>query len=420
MVTYLIYVCLFLIPAYIFRFSVFGIPTNFFEIAVIITALVFIIERLVSSRRSFPLAGGNDDKKFIVGFWPAYILLLAAIIGTTIAADKTLALGILKGWFFIPAFLYLGIINSFDKKNIRRITIPLFITLILVSLWAILQKLGVISTLFYQVGDAGFTDYLNRFRAFGPFESPNYLAMFVVPMMFITLPIIGYFRSTTDKILILSFYTLPLFALYASHSLGGLLAFGFGIISLFAVLLAKTYRAHLVNSGVKVTALAVGLVVVAVAFAFIFSSIGTETYSNTVRIDIYRYSTELIQLHPIFGVGLGEFQKSVGQISISNLGFQTYGLSYALHPHNLFLAFWLNLGLLGFLTFLYLLGSFFWRLGRRSGDILIIASTFAAMVAILIHGLVDTTYFKNDLSAIFWLLLAMAVILGVKNGTNSQ
>lgn len=406
----MVFVSSLLIPAYIFRLSLFGIPTNAFEIAVAVTALVFIIEWIATKR----------SQKFDFGLWPVYILLAAAIIGTVIASDTTAALGILKGWFFVPAVLYLIIINSFDQKSIRKLSIPLFISLLLVSVWAVLQKLGIISTLFYQVGDAGFTDYLNRFRAFGPFESPNYLAMFLVPMTFLTLPVLGFFRTATDKVLIAAIYILPLFALYSSHSLGGLLAFGFGLISLLAFGLAKLYRARLVNSGRKIVTLAIALVIVAVGFAYIFSSISSETYSNAIRKDIYNYSIQLVKAHPVAGVGLGEFQRAVEVSSRGDAGFVLYGLAYAMHPHNVFLAFWLNLGLLGLLSFLYLLGSFFWRLGRRRGDILLLSSTFAAMVAILIHGLVDTTYFKNDLSAIFWLLLAISVILGAKNAANES
>jgi len=397
MTNWLVYFSLFLTPTYIFRVSVFGVPTNFFEIAVVLTAMVFIVEFLTDKQR----------EKFNFGAFPIYLFLLAALFGTLVSADKISALGILKGWFVIPFILYLVIINCFDKKNFRYLTIPLFISLIVVSFWATLQKLGVITTLFYQVGDSGFSDYLSRFRAFGPFESPNYLAMFTVPMFFLTLPILGFFPKTIDKILVLVIFIFPLFAFYSSHSLGGLLAFGFGVVSFFAVLLVKMYRAKLLNSGFKITALATALIVSAVGFALIFSSISNDTYSNALRRDIYHYSFELLQSHPITGIGLGQFQSSVEKISTSNLGFQTYGLSYALHPHNLFLAFWLNLGLLGFLSLIYLIGNFFWQLGRRGGDILAIASVFAAMVAIVIHGLVDTTYFKNDLSAIFWLLLAV-------------
>ncbi|MEI6144339.1 MAG: O-antigen ligase family protein, partial [Candidatus Berkelbacteria bacterium] len=304
---YLTLLAIFLLPAYIFRFSILGIPTNVFEVVVALALLVFIVEKLLAgSRQSLPLAGGND--KIVVGFWPAYLLLFFALISVAFSPDKIVALGIVKGWFFVPAVLYFLIINLFDKKTARLLAIPLFISLMLVSVWAILQKLGVITTLFYQVGDSGFSDYFARFRAFGPFESPNYLAMFIVPVGFLTLPIFSFFKKGIDRVLVAVFYLLPLCALYASRSLGGLIAFGFALICFLAFGLAKAYRAHLVNSGSKITGWIVGLIMVAVAFAIIFSSISNETYSTHIRIDIYKYSLQLIESHPIFGIGLGNFQ----------------------------------------------------------------------------------------------------------------
>jgi O-antigen ligase len=408
----LVAICVFLIPSYIFRFSLLGVPTNVFEITVLATLVSFFLERIILS-----FSGKNVGKNIKFGYVAAALVLFFSFISVLVANESSKALGIFKGWFAIPAILYFIILNQFEDKKIKLLTIPLFVSLLLVSLWAILQKLGIVTTLFYQVGDVGFSDYIVRSRAFGPFESPNYLAMFLVPTMFLTLPIIGFFKNTFDKILIVALYILPLFALYASHSLGGLLAFGFSVISILAFGLAKLYRAKLVNSGYKITLLAVGLVVVALGFSFIFSSIGQETYTRSLRMDIYHYSIQLIKFHPVLGIGLGQYQAAVEGITRDNLGFVLYGLSYALHPHNIFLAYWLNLGLFGFLSFLYLLGSYFWNLGKRGGDILFLSSLFAGMVAIIIHGLVDTTYFKNDLSVIFWLLLACSVIVGVKNGT---
>jgi len=406
---YFTLLAIFLLPAYIFRFGILGIPTNPLEVAVGFSLLVFIVERCVISK----------NRKVTFGYWPVYLLLLFAVISVAFSPEKTIALGILKGWFVVPAILYFIIINIFDKKSIRQITVPLFLSLMVVSVWSALQKFGVITTLFYQSGDPGFNDYLIRFRSFGPFESPNYLAMFVVSVGFLSLPILNYFQRTIDKALVLVFYILPLYALYTSRSLGGLLAFGFGLICFFAFGLAKTYRARLVNSGGKIAAWVGGLLVTAIAFAIIFSSISNETYSTHIRMDIYRYSWQLIQDHPIFGVGLGNFQSAVKAISSTNLGFVTYGLSYAVHPQNLFLTLWLNLGLLGLLAFLYILGSFFWSLGRRGGDILVMAAVFAAMVTVVIHGLVDTTYFKNDLSAIFWLMLAVGFLIKKPDATSN-
>ena len=404
MIQILVLISLFLIPAYIFRLSFLGIPTNIFEVAIGIIFIYFLVSAIRNQRRL----------KF--GSIFVYLLLLIAFISVFVAADRTRALGIFKGWFLTPIALYFVIINTFDRAKVKYLSVPLYLSLMAVSLWAALQKLGVISTLFYQVGDPGFADYIARFRAFGPFESPNYLAMFLVPMIFLSLPILELFRRRTDQVLILATFILPLYALYASHSLGGLLAFGFATVAFLAFRLAKEGKIQTREQKRNLITTIIGLIIAATIFAIIFSSIGSETLVRNIRMDIYHYSIELVKEHPVAGIGLGEFQQAVEKISASNTGFQLYGLSYALHPHNVYLAFWLSLGTAGLLLFLILLVNFFVKISRSAGGVFLISALCAAMVAILIHGIVDTTYFKNDLSAIFWLILAQSFIVGGKNG----
>jgi len=223
-------------------------------------------------------------------------------------------------------------------------------------------------------------------------------------------------RRRTDQILILSTFILPLYALYASHSLGGLLAFGFATVSFLAFRLAKEGKIQTPAEKRKLLTTIIGLIIAAAIFSIIFSSIGQETYSRNVRVEIYRYAYQLIKTHPLLGIGPGEFQPAVEKISISNEGFQLYGLSYALHPHDIYLAFWLNLGLAGLVIFLILVIYFFIKISRCAGSVFLTSAFCAAMVAILVHGIIDTTYFKNDLSTIFWIILAMSVIIGVRNG----
>ena len=85
-----------------------------------------------------------------------------------------------------------------------------------------------------------------------------------------------------------------------------------------------------------------------------------------------------------------------------------------LYPHNLLLAVWVELGLAGLLIFLTILYQFFracfspphggrgnargW--GLRAGLVV-------ALSVILIHGLVDVPYFKNDLAMLFWVIVAL-------------
>ncbi|MFN3301860.1 MAG: O-antigen ligase family protein, partial [Patescibacteria group bacterium] len=93
------------------------------------------------------------------------------------------------------------------------------------------------------------------------------------------------------------------------------------------------------------------------------------------------------------------------------------------YPHNLFLAIWTELGIFGLIVFLFILFQFFKsglqklkieNLKTIKNNNLLIISILSAMVTILIHGLVDTPYFKNDLSVLFWLIVGL-IMMNKKN-----
>jgi O-antigen ligase len=80
------------------------------------------------------------------------------------------------------------------------------------------------------------------------------------------------------------------------------------------------------------------------------------------------------------------------------------------HPHNVLLDFWLSTGILGLLSFLWL-QLVFWRavirlqsFAARVRATPLLVGVMAAMAASLVHGLVDNSYFLEDLSIVFWLL----------------
>jgi O-antigen ligase len=118
----------------------------------------------------------------------------------------------------------------------------------------------------------------------------------------------------------------------------------------------------------------------------------------------------MIKSHPVTGIGLDNFQGEILKLSAGNISFQQNILSYALHPHNLFLAMWLYVGLGGLIAFLILILQFFGRAFHSLHDKMAIFP-IAAMTAMLAHGLVDTTFFKNDLSALFFITLAFVIII---------
>jgi len=111
----------------------------------------------------------------------------------------------------------------------------------------------------------------------------------------------------------------------------------------------------------------------------------------------------MIERNPVFGIGPGNFQKTY-------LEYQKYFppyLEWAVpQPHNLYLAFWLESGLSGLIGFIWLLVLFF-RDNKKAREYNLETGLLclAIILYFLIHGLVDTTYWRNDMAVIFWAVI---------------
>jgi O-antigen ligase len=113
----------------------------------------------------------------------------------------------------------------------------------------------------------------------------------------------------------------------------------------------------------------------------------------------------MIKNNPLFGIGPGNFQEKY-------LEYQEYFppyLEWAVpQPHNLYLAFWLESGLVGLTGFIWIIFLFFKdnknaiRENREIGILFL-----EIMIYILVHGMVDTTYWRNDLALVFWAVMVM-------------
>jgi O-antigen ligase len=131
--------------------------------------------------------------------------------------------------------------------------------------------------------------------------------------------------------------------------------------------------------------------------------------NNTVlsRVALWEATLRMLKDHPLFGAGLFGFART---IDAYRGGVYDEKLIY---PHNVVLNFWSETGLLGLLAIAAVVVQGFrtaWT-GWRSGPVAWRAlqlGVLLALVAILVHGMVDVPYFKNDLSLEFWTLLALS------------
>jgi len=244
-----------------------------------------------------------------------------------------------------------------------------------------------------------------HFRLRGFYESANYLSLYIVPGILLNIYFL-FLRSkppkTQDRI-DMATLTVLLYSLFFTQSYAAIIAI-FGALGLFAL-------HYLLQHPRQRKKIIIGLSALLITFtAVIISQLNTPKFkqaldfenrsSSTVRLEIYETSFYLIKSRPFVGVGPGLFQANY-QIN-APIVLERAPLEWNMpHSHNIFLGFWLNSGLIGLIAFITLL--IFCH--RRFTYPLI------ALWGVLLHGLFDMPFWKNDLSMIFWLLIASILIL---------
>jgi O-antigen ligase len=97
-------------------------------------------------------------------------------------------------------------------------------------------------------------------------------------------------------------------------------------------------------------------------------------------------------------------------------------LEIYMYPHSIVLNFWSELGLLGVIGFFWIIVMFFifgiraYRIARRAQDpfAYAILGLMTALLATIVHGLVDVPYFKNDLAVLFWIMMGMISFIEIE------
>jgi putative inorganic carbon (hco3(-)) transporter len=163
-----------------------------------------------------------------------------------------------------------------------------------------------------------------------------------------------------------------------------------------------------------------------------------HSHTASKRIDIWRSSVSMVRDHPVLGIGPDNFNHYYAPRHGQQLYTQDncWGEGYLIdsnaavsqepclsHPHNLVLDFWLSSGILGVVAIIWL-QAVFWRnvwMGLRRtlsrSTLALSMGIGGAMLASLLHGLVDNSYFLMDLAILFWTLFALSTY--VARGTVS-
>lgn len=370
------------------RVSVSGIP---FYLPEIFVFSAFVVHGVRFFRRS--LSEGTIPTGVIVA--SALIFLGVTSSMAVNGADRD-ALGAIKSWFLFPAlFAWLIFRNGFSEKNAWR------------SLACWFFSIAVVSFATLTIPSLSVETYDGRLRSV--FPSPNHFGFFLEYGAIIGFGLMIFLRDRKNPVLILVLSEAAIIAaLFLTRSDGALISATFGAAILFVSAMLPTGTAK------KVLSLACIFAAFFLALAFLsldrdVLGSGMIRDSFASRVMIWNASSRMIAEHPFFGIGPRNFQEAY---LVLQPEFPPY-LEWAVpHPHNIFLSFWLFTGVVGLFGFVLLLFILFRRVFPDTDDIAPILSgtLFGLLTAFCMHGLVDTPYFRNDLSYAFWVTAAFILL----------
>lgn len=376
-----------LVPAYVVRWHIGPVPTTLLENAVLITIAAFVVESWRDK------ASPHWRSEVLI---PAILFLIAGAIAVVVAPDRRAAIGLFRAYLLEPMAFAVVLINV--------VTVPRRALLIVAGLAAgglvagVANAAVVVNALLHHAYNVVNTPPVVLYN------TANAVALYLVPLIAAAGAIALHWPSDRERVVAGAVAGLAGVCVLLSFSRGGYLALG-----VVAVGLALSHRRRIVLLAGGTIA-AAGLMLVPALRHRVLTEIDLTNGHNTLvgRFHLWSATLHMLRDHPILGAGLSGFATVIGPYwNPTNIDRFTY-------PHNIVLNFWTETGLLGLLAFaailvIGLVSS--WR-GSRAGHPewrAIHLGVLLALVAVVVHGLVDVPYWKNDLSLEFWALLSLTL-----------
>ncbi len=402
-----LYLISFLLPTYLIRFNIGPIPFTFLEGMILILFLIWIIKE-IRNKNLLKIIKELPQNKFFI---PIILLLIASTISIFVAPGQRAALGIWKAYFIEPLFLFLVIIHTIKtRKQIKLIFYSLGFSASIIALIAIIQYL-----LGYNIPEA--YNLPNIKRATSIYQFPSALGLFSAPILTLYIGmVIEKLRIKDYKLRIMNrkilFYlTVIIFlaiAIILAKTEGAVIAVS---AATFFMLMFTKYRKHVVIGSLIIILL---LFLIPQTQNYLITLLTFRDVSGDVRIALWQGTLRLIKNHPIFGAGLAGFPTLYEKYK------EAKHVELLQYPHNIFLNFWVETGLLGLISLIWLVINYF-REGFKKIDYKLQTTNYsliliAIMISVLVYGLVDAPYFKNDLTCLFWIWIGLLVV--IKNKTS--
>ncbi|MFA5130039.1 MAG: O-antigen ligase family protein [Patescibacteria group bacterium] len=430
----------FALPFYLVRTNIGPLPTTGLELVIIATVIGWVGKGIGHWALGIGIKHLIQEawEAFRPWRWPVGLWVIAGAISVFAAHDHIAALGLYRAYFIEPVLIFIiglqigawgvgrlspvasakgdGAWEENRTPNAERRTLlsSFAIVLILLGLYSIVQFLTGWGIPYPWHEIAGR-------RAVGPFPYPNALSLFVTPVAALLFAdvlrglsdsrAVGWARqrraptdTTTHGLTDLRTYGLSflgflfgVISIALAESIGGMIALA------TAMFVASMFykRARIIAISMLI-AIVIGIGLIAPLREKIVSVVTFQQWSGMVRTVMWKESVAMLKDHSIFGAGLGGYPAAIKPYH------KATWMEIFQYPHDIVLNLWSETGVLGLVAFGWIIAEWAWGVGRGAWSFYTLRPTphaLSVITAILIHGLVDVPYFKNDLAVAFWLLI---------------
>lgn len=356
---------------------------------------------------------------------------LISVVATAFSPLKMAALsGLVKFTLYLLFFALAS--RVFAKKKMRSLIMGVYLLIsLIVSAYGVRQQFIGVKPL------ATWTDptspLADTTRVYSFLGNPNLLASYLIPAVSFSLVALIVWKTKPQKILAGFALIINVACVYFTGSRGGWLALiGTGVAFLLGFkfwwneYLSPFWRKWLIPTVIASFLLLVGVGMIFVEplrirIVSLFSWRGDS--SNNFRINVWIAALQMLQDHPLIGIGPGN--------EVFNQIYPLYMQTKftALSAYCIFLEIALETGLIGLFSFLAVIVATFKR-----GMVLIkkmkpkndlqamwILGAIASMAGLATQGLFDTVWYRPQINTLWWLCVAMvAAVYSLKSETDNH
>lgn len=387
---YLYILTLFLLPTYVVRFNFFGLPANLLLIWTAFLALLGVVWLGLSKNRRIFFGRVRLIPSWLWLF--SGLFFISGVLSLLVAKVTAQALGQFIVLFLEPMVLGVLAVFIFRKESDKKLFVwSLLIFVGLAGMLALLQY-----QLLWYLPESYWGNSLEPKRAIAFFTHPNGYALFVAPLLAFLLPQLKK-SASKESIVQLGLWLLGAVGLLLSLSRGGWLGLSFA--AGVWVFIAASKKLRLVFVGLGIVALLFIFAIPNLRYRAVLPFKGEK--STVARFSLWNTGWKMVVDNPVLGKGLTGFDRN-WYVYNTDPGLDHYNF-----PHNIFLNFWVDTGLLGLISFLLVLLGSVWHAYRNKSNTLTLGLGLFVF-ALIIHGGIDIPYLKNDLALLFWMIVGFA------------